>query len=88
LAEEYGFVGELEPIVSTVPLEVTVLPDSKETLPAGTEFFFLRTDNESYVVLELADGRECRIDIVEIDWIPTINGVPEWECFEDLMYAG
>jgi hypothetical protein len=88
LAEEYGFVGELEPIVSAVPLEVTVLPGSKETLPAGTEFFFLRTDNESYVVLELADGRECRIDIVEIDWIPTINGVPEWECFEDLMYAG
>ena len=59
-----------------------------ETLPAGTEFSFLRTDNVSYVVMELADGRECRIDIVEIDWTPTINGVPEWECFENLMYAG
>ena len=36
----------------------------------------------------MKDGRECRIEIKEIDWTPTINGVPEWECFVNLMYAG
>lgn len=89
LSEEYGFAGQPEPIISSVPLDVTILPENRtETLPAGTEFSFLRTDNVSYVVMELTDGRECRIDIVEIDWTPTVNGVPEWECFENLMYAG
>lgn len=89
LEEDYGFAGEPAPIVSALPLDVVILPGEEvETLPAGTEFSFLRTDNEGWVTLELEDGRTCRIEIVEIDWTPTIGGVPEWECFKDLMYAG
>ena len=66
-----------------------ILPENKvETVPAGTEFSFLRTDNESYVDLKMEDGRECRIEFEEIDYTSCSNGVPEWECFENLMYAG
>lgn len=89
LADVYDLDPSLDPILSTVPLDVTLLPhNSVETIPAGTEFYFLRTDNETYVDLMMADGRECRIVIEYRDWTPTINGVPEWDCFENLMYAG
>jgi hypothetical protein len=85
----YRFAQEPAPIVSAVALDVIMLPENKmETLPAGTEFICLRTDNETWMELKLADGRECRIEIEEIDFTPTINGIPEWECFEELFYAG
>jgi hypothetical protein len=68
---------------------VTLLPQKTvETVPAGTEFFFLRTDNESWVDLVMADGQECRIVLETADWPSTINGISEVECFENLMYAG
>jgi len=77
------------PIVSSVPLEVTMLPGkTKETLPAGTNFYFRRTDVDTYADMELEDGRQCRIEIVYEGDTPMINGVPEWDCFEELLYAG
>lgn len=88
LQEHYDLKGE-SPIVSAMDLEVTMLPSQKkETLPAGTSFYFLRTDGESYAELALEDSRECRIEIVYEDYTPMINGVPEYECFVNLMYAG
>ena len=89
LNDVYDLEEDLDSIISTVPLEVTLLPqNTTETVPEGTEFFFLRTDNETWVDLVMTDGQECRIVIEEIDWTPCINGIPEWECFENLMYAG
>lgn len=89
LNDTYTLREDLDPIISSISLPVILLPqNSKEIIPAGTEFRFLRTDNETYVDLAMADGQECRIVIEEIDWTPTINGVPEWECFENLIYAG
>ena len=89
LQDIYDLEKNLDPIVSAIPLKVTLLPQNTvETVPAGTEFSFLRTDTEGWVDLVMKDGRECRIEIKEIDWTPTINGVPEWECFVNLMYAG
>ena len=88
LSDVYTAPENLPPITSAVPLEVLILPqNTTETLPAGTIFTFLRTDNETYVDLRIQDGRECRITIKEIDWTPTINGIPEWDCFTDLIYA-
>ena len=88
LSDVYTLSRDLAPITSAVPLEVLILSSNTvETIPAQTTFAFLRTDNETYVDLMLPDSRECRITIREIDWTPTINGIPEWECFSDLMYA-
>ena len=89
LTDDYVLEEDLDSITSSIPLDVTLLPQNTvETLPAGTEFFFLRTDNETWVDLVMTDGQECRIVIEEVDWTPCINGIPEWECFDNLMYAG
>jgi len=83
--EIFSYLGT----VSRIPLEVTMLSDMQtKELPAGTTFHFIRTDGESYVDAVLDDGRECRIYVEFEDWNQYINGVNQWECFEELMYAG
>ena len=87
--DHYTMHSDFPPLVSLIPLEVEMLSDqSTETLPAGTKFSFLRTDNETYVDMALEDGRECRITVVRRDWQLYVNGKWEYDCFENLMYAG
>ncbi|MBQ9733857.1 MAG: DUF3298 domain-containing protein, partial [Clostridia bacterium] len=87
--EYYSIHAETASIVSKIGLEVAIIPDMKHTIiSAGTEFSFLRTDGESWVEMRLDDGRECRIELELSDWYCTIGGVSEWECFEQLYYAG
>ena len=78
------------PLVAKLPVEVTMLSDqSKETVPAGTEFTFLRSDGKTYVEFRLPDGRECRVTREEsFGWPYTVNGVPEEDVFEGILYAG
>lgn len=78
------------PLVSKIPLEVTVLGENTSTIvPAGTGFTFLRSDGATYVEFRLPDGRECRVTREEGDgWPYTVNGVPEEECFDGIGYAG
>lgn len=85
----YSLPEDQLPLTSKIPLEVLILPDeTTETVPAGTVFRFLRTDNDAYVDMLMDDGRECRILITYEDWWPMVNGLPEEECFDGLMYAG
>lgn len=80
----YGY-----PITSLIPLEVVRLDDmTEQTVPAGTEFYALRTDGETYMDFSMTDGSECRIEIDTSDYPNRINGIPEEECFEGIMYAG
>lgn len=60
----------------------------KTTLPAGTRFYPRRTDGESWVMMELEDGSFCRIDLEKEDYLHTIDGVSEYDCFEQIYYAG
>ena len=78
------------PLVSKIPLEVSVLGENTSTIvPAGTEFTFLRSDGATYVEFRLPDGRECRVTREDGDgWPYTVNGVPEEECFDGIGYAG
>lgn len=91
IEQYYEVSGSEPPIRSSVDLEVTILPgEEREIVPAGSEFLLRRIEPDSYAELELEDGRMCRIDFGydEERWEPLINGIPEWECFEDLVYAG
>jgi len=89
LEDYYTIWKNASPIVSAIELEVTMLPEQKtQLLPAGTTFYYRRTDGISYADLELENGHECRIYFSYEDYTPLINGVPEWDCFEDLLYAG
>lgn len=79
-------------LVSTRDLEVTILEsDSKkqETLPAGTSYTIIATDEKSFAEARLEDGRICRIALKkdEDNWEWKINGIGEYECFETVIYA-
>ena len=77
------------PMTSLIDLKVRMLDtNAEETIPAGTEFYEIRTDGESYVDFRLNDGRECRIEVDTDGYPDTIDGIPEDECFEGIMYAG
>lgn len=90
LEEDYTVMGGS--VVSKKEFEVTALDaegnqDGPVTYPVGTEFFFDRTDAETYMILKLADGTKCYVTITP-GWPPTVNGYDAQECFEELLYAG
>ena len=85
----YTLPETLPALVSKVPLEVYVVEaDDLEEIPAGTQFHFLRTDNESYVDMRMDDGRECRIEVEYNGWDRTVNGISEFDAFDGILYAG
>ena len=81
-------------LVSTRELPVTMIEadgsEKEEKLPAGTEYYVRATDLESFVDMELSDGRRCRMAVKKSDkgWGFEIDGVDEEECFEFIPYAG
>ena len=93
--EDWYDVSDAEMQVSSLfPMEVTMLDtNEKETMPAHTTFTFLRTDGYTYMEAQLDDGRECRIpvrrDYEGNSFITTVEGEKiDWECFEEVFYAG
>ena len=88
--KEYYVLPDNSPSMkSVIPLEVMMLPwGKKEELPAGTDFYPIRTDGETYVDMRLDNGKECRIYVEYEGWDMKINGIDQWECFETLWYAG
>lgn len=62
--------------------------ETPEQLPAGTRLYFRRTDNRTFVEMELEDGRRCQIRGEFATWPKTINGISEYDCFDGIMYAG
>lgn len=90
--EEYMIRHLSEPLISKASIPVTIFQgegqEGVEELPSGTEFVLLRTDGKTYVDFRLKDGREGRLDLEREDYVYTINGIEEWECFEFLPYAG
>lgn len=88
-SEFYEISGTTQATISKISLEVTMLPlRNKKELPAGTNFYAVRTDGETYVDWRMDDGKECRIYVERDDWNLKINGIDEHECFEMLWYAG
>lgn len=62
----------------------------EETLPKGTVFYPRKTDGGTMMEMELEDGRIC-IVLLEKSRDSggyMINGVSEYDCFENLPYAG
>lgn len=62
----------------------------EEKLPKGTVFKPRKTDGETVMEMELEDGRRCDILLEKgTDGVVyKINGISEYDCFEDLPYAG
>lgn len=91
-----GIVHEKEyPIVltSTRSFDVTIVESASEkteTMPVGTSFSITGTDGKSFVETKLSDGRICHIPVSkEADgWEWKIDGISEYDCFEQVPYAG
>jgi len=76
-------------VTTIIPLEAELLPDMEKTeLPVGTSLTPYQTDGKSYVDLKTKEEQIVRLAIDESDWPRKVNGIPEDECFENLMYAG
>ena len=91
--DEFYTIDKSFPFVLTSKqaFNVKILPDMKtELVKAGSEFTLLRTDGKTFVDAKLGDGRECRIYVERnrADYQLCINGIPEYELFEEIYYAG
>ena len=91
--DEFYTIDKSFPFVLTSKqaFDVKILPDMKtELIKAGSEFTLLRTDGKTFVDAKLDDGRECRIYVERnrTDYQLCINGIPEYELFEEIYYAG
>lgn len=76
-------------VKTAIPLDAELLPEMEETeLPAGTSLTPYQTDGKSFVDLKTENGGTVRLSIDISDWPRMVNGIPEDECFEELLYAG
>ena len=68
------------------------LEDAESTLPAGSHIVLTATDGETYVkftIQETGQTGVLNVERNETDYYKlTIDGMSEYECFEDLPYAG
>lgn len=92
---QYEYEGRTGPCVTAKrPVSVRMVSADgsvaakTEEMPAGTVFYFQRTDNQTFVEMELEDGRSCRIDVDKSGWAQTVNGIDIYECFEGIVFAG
>ena len=62
---------------------------SEATVPAGTVLHPVRTDGKSWMTMRTDSGEYYRFD-VDGDSYGTrnIGGIPEFDCFDGLFYAG
>ena len=71
------------PTTSKVPLELEGLADGETVeFPAGSIFFYKRTDGTSYVDVCSDGGMEYRIEIDTTNDYTRINGMSVEECFD------
>ena len=76
-------------VKTAIPLDAELLPDMDKTeLPAGTSLTPYQTDGKTFVDLKTENGGIIRLNIDVSDWPRKVNGIPEDECFEELLYAG
>ena len=76
-------------VKTAIPLDVELLPEMEKTeLPIGTSLTPYQTDGKTFVDLKTENGEIVRLNIDVSDWPRKVNGIPEDECFEELLYAG
>lgn len=89
MTDDFFDIGTDYSQTTRIPLEAMLLPEKEwTTLPAGTELWGMRTDAETYIDMKTADGKEVRFNIDVSGWSKKVNGMPEEECFDNIMYAG
>lgn len=76
-------------VKTAIPLDAELLPDMEKTeLAFGTSLTPYQTDGKSFVDLKTENGGIVRLYIDATNRPIMVNGIPEDECFEELLYAG
>lgn len=76
-------------VITAMPLAAQLLPDMKIVeIGKGEKLMPYQTDGKSFVDLKTEDDRIVRMQIDASEWPLKVNGVPEDECFEEILYAG
>lgn len=89
MTDEYYNIESEFGLNSSVSFEAELLPGKEKTVfPEGTTFYPLRTDGKTYIDMKTENGREVRINYDSEDFPHKVNGIPEDECFNNIMYAG
>ena len=89
LDDFYVLPEDFFPLVTKIDIEVTAWPSEEpETIPAGTELFFLRSDGKSYVDVKKATGEEYRLTTWRDEEGLKVNGYWEYDAFDNIYYAG
>jgi len=90
---DYAINWGSENVTSLKDIKVTVLDENgnetgDETVPAGTHFVPVRTDNKSYVDCTIDDNRTVRLKYTKTDYPIEIDGTSVDDLFDGLVYAG
>lgn len=92
---QYEYEGQTGPRVTAkqpVPVRMVSADGSvaaeTEEMPAGTVFYFQRTDDQTFMEMKLEDGRSCRIDVNKSGRSQTVHGIDIYECFDGIVFAG
>jgi len=76
-------------VTTKIPMDAKLLPEGGETeIVPGVELTPIRTDGATYVDVRLPDGTEAQLTVDLSGWPKLVNGMPEEDCFENIMYAG
>lgn len=74
---------------TAIVLEAELLPKMTKTeLGEGAMLTPYQTDGETYVDLKTEDNKTVRLYIDASSWPTLVNGIPEDECFTEILYAG
>lgn len=90
VTDQQFFDVAVQPALTTlVPVDVYDIYAGKEaTLPEGTVVVIVASDGESEVQVVTEDGGYYSIICDNSDWPCTVNGIPDYDVFDGLMYAG
>lgn len=83
--------AEERPLETVRELTVELLREGEwvqATLTEGTLLYPTRTDGSELVFFTLADGGEGRVFFESKEGQTYLDGIPDWEVFSNVMYAG
>ncbi|SEQ89830.1 Protein of unknown function [Lachnospiraceae bacterium NE2001] len=91
ISDNYVFMYRHK-LTSKVDLSVSEVNEKGEvvkgsTIPAGTDYYVVRTDDRTYADCQLDDGRLVRVIILATDSPPTVFGQSIYDVFDGVVFS-
>ena len=91
LSDNYVYMYHHE-LTSKIELNVSEINEYGEvvkgiTVPAGTTYYVLRSDDRTYADCQLDDGRLVRVIVLGTEFPPLVNGSSIYDAFDNVLYS-